>query len=159
LICDDLFVPLTLAMHGHRVGHCEEAHAFDPRHFSRKEEFRRRVRTLTGVLQLCAWRPALLLPWKNPVWIQFTCHKLLRIVTPYLVLLAIIGLLPWLLRQAPTLWVLGILAVGVLVALLALILRPASVRQLGSQVAWAVWLHAAPIKASINAFRRDWDVW
>ncbi len=35
LICDDLFVPFNLAMHGHRVGHCEPAHAFDPRKLSR----------------------------------------------------------------------------------------------------------------------------
>ncbi len=159
LICDDLFVPLTLAMDGHRVGHCEEARAFDPRHFGRKEEFRRRVRTLTGVLQLCAWRPAILSPWQNPVWIQFTCHKLLRIVTPYLVLIAVVGLLPWMLRCIPQPWFLWLAATALLAIIGLSLIRPAATRWLASQVVWVVWLHAVPIKASLNAFRRDWNVW
>jgi len=159
LICDDLFVPLTLAMHGHRVGHSEQAYAYDPRHFNRQEEFKRRVRTLTGILQLCAWFPSILLPWKNPVWIQFTCHKLLRIVTPYLVLIGAIGVLPRLLARTSTMGMLGLAAVAALAVLLTFIVRPDGLKQLGAQLVWAAWLHVAPIQATLNAVRRNWDVW
>ncbi|NNG16069.1 MAG: glycosyltransferase [Gemmatimonadales bacterium] len=158
LICDDLFVPLHLAMNGHRVGHCEAAQAFDPRRLNRTEEFRRRVRTLTGILQLCAWRPAVLLPWRNPVWVQFACHKLLRVATPYLVLLVAIGLIPWLVRTSGT-WLAGTIAVLVMVTLVLAITRPSMARKLGSQLIWAARLHAAPVKASLNALRGRWDVW
>jgi hypothetical protein len=32
--------------------------------------------------------PSLLLPWKNPAWFQFISHKVLRLVTPWLLLAA-----------------------------------------------------------------------
>jgi cellulose synthase/poly-beta-1,6-N-acetylglucosamine synthase-like glycosyltransferase len=158
LICDDLFVPLNLAMNGHRVGHCEEARAFDPRHFSRTDEFRRRVRTLTGILQLCAWHPWILIPWRNPIWIQFVCHKLLRVVTPYLIILVVIGLAPWLTR-IPGPWMVTAGAAVLMTALLISILRPAVAQKVGSQVLWAIRLNAAPVQASLNAVRGRWDVW
>ena len=158
LICDDLFVPLSLAMEGHRVGHCEAAHAFDPRQLSRAEEFRRRVRTLTGILQLCAWYPSILSPWKNPVWLQFVCHKLLRVATPYLVFLLIVGLLP-LLARTPGAWLAAATAMLVAIAMVLLVIRPSLAKKIGSQLIWAVYLHAAPVKASLNAARGRWDVW
>jgi cellulose synthase/poly-beta-1,6-N-acetylglucosamine synthase-like glycosyltransferase len=158
LICDDLFVPLHLAMNGHRVGHCEAAHAFDPRELTHAEEYRRRVRTLTGILQLCAWYPTVLLPWKNPVLVQFTCHKLVRIVTPYLVLIVAVDLAARLL-QAPTVW----LATAATVVILAFVglfaVRPELGKSLSSELIWTARLFTAPIKASINALQRRWDVW
>ena len=158
LICDDLFVPLNLAMHGQRVGHCEAAHAFDPRKLGRHEEFRRRVRTLTGILQLCAWYPSILVPWRNPVWAQFVCHKLLRVATPYLVLLVVVGLIPWLARTPGT-WLATASLVLLIVSLGLFIVAPSKARKLGSQVLWAARLHGAPVKASFNALRGRWDVW
>ena len=41
------------------------------------DEFRRKVRTLTGNFQLASRLPSALLPWRNPVWLQFVSHKLL----------------------------------------------------------------------------------
>ena len=158
LICDDLFVPLNLVMQGHRVGHCEAAHAFDPRRLSQAEEFRRRVRTLTGILQLCAWYPSILLPWKNPVWVQFVCHKLLRVATPYLVLLMVIGLIPWVARTLGP-WLPAAGLVLLIVSLLLLIVAPSKARKLGSQVLWAARLQGSPVQASFNALRGRWDVW
>ncbi len=158
LICDDLFVPINVAMNGHRVGHCEAAHAFDPRQLSRAEEFRRRVRTLTGILQLCAWRPSILLPWRNPVWVQFACHKLVRVATPYLVLLVAIGLIPWVVRTSG-MWLAATTAVLVMITVVLVIVRPSMAKKLGSQLIWAARLQAAPVKASLNALRGRWDVW
>jgi hypothetical protein len=39
-------------------------------------------------LQFCALCPWALLPLRSPLWGQFVCHKLLRLATPYLVLLS-----------------------------------------------------------------------
>ena len=54
------------------------------------DEFRRKVRTLAGNFQLATLLPGALLPWRNPIWLQFLSHKLLRLAVPWalLVLLA-----------------------------------------------------------------------
>lgn len=92
------------------------------------------------------------------MWVQFACHKLLRVATPYLVLLVAIGLIPWLVRTSGT-WLAGTIAVLVMVTLVLAITRPSMARKLGSQLIWAARLHAAPVKASLNALRGRWDVW
>jgi cellulose synthase/poly-beta-1,6-N-acetylglucosamine synthase-like glycosyltransferase len=158
VICDDLWVPLELILRGHRVGYCEEALAVDPRRFTRTQEFRRKVRTLTGILQLCAWMPQVLVPWRNPVWTQFICHKLLRVATPFLVVLAGIALIPpvvialgrWLLPG-------GGIVLGVIVA--TAVIRPATAGRLLRDLSWAMMLLMAPVPATYRAARRRWDVW
>jgi cellulose synthase/poly-beta-1,6-N-acetylglucosamine synthase-like glycosyltransferase len=91
LILDDLFVPMRLALARHRVGFVPDAHAFETRRVNAGQEFTRKVRTLTGNYQLCAWLPAVLLPQRNPIWIQFVCHKLLRLLLPIGVTLVVAG--------------------------------------------------------------------
>ena len=51
-----------------------------------QDEFRRKVRTLAGNLQLVSRLPAALLPWRNPVWLQLLSHKLARLVVPWALL-------------------------------------------------------------------------
>ncbi|HLS46952.1 MAG TPA: glycosyltransferase, partial [Gemmatimonadales bacterium] len=92
LILDDLYIPMRLVLAGERVGFTESARAFDVRRTAPAEEYRRKVRTLTGNFQLCAWLPGVLVPGRNPVWIQFVFHKLLRLLTPYLLLGLVIGI-------------------------------------------------------------------
>jgi len=46
-------------------------------------EHRRKVRTLAGNYQLLLLEPRLLVPFANPVWLQFVSHKLGRLVVPY----------------------------------------------------------------------------
>jgi len=84
LLLDDLYWPLQVAMQGRRVAYEERAIVYDrlPRHVA--HEFRRKVRTLSGNLQLVAMLPQALLPWRNPVWVQFVSHKLLRLVVPWM---------------------------------------------------------------------------
>ena len=55
-----------------------------------RDEFRRKVRTLSGNFQLVSRLPAALLPWKNPVWIQFVSHKLFRLLVPWALLTMLI---------------------------------------------------------------------
>ena len=159
LICDDLYVPLHVAASGYRVGFCEAALASDPRTFDRRQEFSRKVRTLTGMLQMCRWCPWILSPVQNPVWIQFVCHKLLRLATPYLLLVALAGLA----RvgegagRSAALWPAGAWVLAA--AALAAILRPAAARRILHQLGWALSLQAAPLVATLNAVRGRWDVW
>jgi biofilm PGA synthesis N-glycosyltransferase PgaC len=95
-ILDDVYWPLRVVLQGYRVVHDQRAHAYDrlPEHTG--DEFRRKVRTLAGNLQLITRLPVLLLPWRNPVWWQWVSHKLLRLVAPWalLVILVISALLP-----------------------------------------------------------------
>ncbi|MEZ4415206.1 MAG: glycosyltransferase [Gemmatimonadota bacterium] len=154
-ICDDLFVPFNVVFQGERVDYCEEALAVDPRHFTRAQDFRRKVRTLTGMIQFCLWMPRVLLPWRNPVWIQFLCHKLLRLATPFLMLVAVASLGPLLWRwvQPLALPVLG--AAGAALVLLA-VLRPRAIVRLSREAGWALLLLAAPLTASYRAVRGRW---
>jgi len=104
-LLDDVYWPLRVAMDGGRVVHDPQAHAYDclpPRALS---EFRRKVRTLSGNLQLLTRLPSALLPWRNPLWFQLVSHKLMRLVVPW-ALLAIL-LTSALLPGAPFAWLLG----------------------------------------------------
>lgn len=86
VLLDDLYWPLQVAMQGRRVVYDQRAVAYDrlPRHLA--GEFRRKVRTLSGNLQLAVMLPQALLPWRNPIWLQFLSHKLLRLVVPWMLL-------------------------------------------------------------------------
>ena len=161
LILDDVYTPMRLVLQGYRIAFEDRAVAFETRIVERTSEFRRKVRTLTGVFQLCAWLPGVLVPFRNPIWLQFTFHKLLRFLTPYLAIAAAVAatvlVLRWLATQPEA-------AVGTAVALVLLLLwstvaRPQSIRAAGRVVAWAVSLQAAILVASVNGVRGRWDVW
>lgn len=157
LILDDLFTPMRLALAGHRVGYCAEAKAFDQRRTSAAGEYARKVRTLTGNFQLLAWMPELLLPVRNPVWLQFVCHKLLRLLTPWLVLLAAIGFGWWMLQSAGArllLW-----GVGAIVAVALVAAALGQWPRLRTAARWFVLMQAAIVMATVNGLTGRWDVW
>jgi len=157
LICDDLYVPLQVAATGLRVGFCEAALASDDRMFDHQQEFARKVRTLTGLLQVCRWFPWVLAPWRNPVWLQFVCHKLLRLATPFLLVIALVGAAPLWAGWAAALWP----AAAVVLALVAMaaVARPVLTRRILARATWAIWLQAAAIVATFNGLLGRWDVW
>jgi poly-beta-1,6-N-acetyl-D-glucosamine synthase len=82
-ILDDVYWPMQVALRGYRVVHDDRAHAFDRLPDRTRDEFRRKVRTLAGCLQLTARLPAVLSPRRNPLWLQFVSHKLLRLLAPW----------------------------------------------------------------------------
>jgi cellulose synthase/poly-beta-1,6-N-acetylglucosamine synthase-like glycosyltransferase len=84
-ILDDVLVPMRARLAGKRVVFEPEAKAYD-RAVESAREFRRKVRTLSGNFQLLAILPELLVPWKNPSWLDFVSHKLLRLAVPYALL-------------------------------------------------------------------------
>jgi cellulose synthase/poly-beta-1,6-N-acetylglucosamine synthase-like glycosyltransferase len=95
-LLDDVYWPLRVALQGYRVLHDRRARAYDRLPEGVGDEFRRKVRTLSGNFQLLARLPEALLPWRNPVWLQFVSHKCLRLLVPWalLVMLAGSALLP-----------------------------------------------------------------
>ncbi len=82
LILDDMFTPMQIALRGYRVQYETGAAATDRFPASPAQEFRRRVRTLSGNYQLLGALPGLLIPWRNRLWIQFMFHKIGRLTSP-----------------------------------------------------------------------------
>ena len=89
-ILDDVYWPLRVVMRGFRVVHDESALAYDRLPTRAHDEFRRKVRTLCGNYQLMARLPSLLLPWHNPICWQFISHKVLRLLTPWALLVLLV---------------------------------------------------------------------
>ncbi len=89
-ILDDVYWPLCVALGGRRVVMEPRAHAFDRLPPRTADEFRRKVRTLSGNFQLMTLLPSALLPSRNPIWLQLVSHKLLRLLVPW----ALLALLP-----------------------------------------------------------------
>jgi cellulose synthase/poly-beta-1,6-N-acetylglucosamine synthase-like glycosyltransferase len=82
-ILDDVLVPMRTVLAGSRMIFEPGAKAYDTVACCPKAEFGRKVRTLTGNYQLLVQMPALLLPWRNPIFLQFVSHKIGRLLVPY----------------------------------------------------------------------------
>jgi len=81
-ILDDVYIPLQVARKGQRVVVDLRAVLWDDFIPGPRQEYRRKVRTLTGNYQLMQLAPWILTP-SNPLFLQFICHKLLRLVVPF----------------------------------------------------------------------------
>lgn len=81
-ILDDVYVPLHVVRQGYRVVFEPRARAWDSLETSPKQEFKRKVRTLTGNYQLLRLAPWLL-SGSNPMRFEFVSHKLLRLFVPF----------------------------------------------------------------------------
>ena len=86
IVLDDLYWPMQVVLGGSRVIHDAGAMAFDRLPPRPQDELRRKIRTLSGNFQLLAALPATLVPIRNPVWIQFISHKVLRLLVPWLLI-------------------------------------------------------------------------
>ena len=158
LILDDVFVPMRLVLAGHRVAFERSAIATETRRVEAEQEFRRKVRTLTGNYQLCAWLPAVLVPLRNPIWLQFVLHKLARLLTPFALLAAVAGLM--LALPTPPISVALVLGVALLALTLLVTLSPDPFsRRARTATALVASLLAAPVVALANALQGKWDVW
>ena len=155
LILDDLYVPMALVLRGQRIAFVDAARAYETRATTDGNEYRRKVRTLTGVLQLCAWLPQTLTPLRNPVWPQFVTHKLLRLLTPYWLLVCVVWALVAVGQRIGPVW---LLAAGVAFAA-ALQLRSRPFRALRSAVVSSILVQVATVRATANGARGRWDVW
>lgn len=82
-ILDDVAIPMNVVLEGKRIVFDRAARAYDSVASSPEKEFGRKVRTLSGNFQLLRQMPELLVPWRNPVFIQFVSHKVGRLFVPY----------------------------------------------------------------------------
>ncbi len=159
LILDDVYTPMRVVLSGYRVAVAPDATALETRKPTPSQEYGRKVRTLTGVLQLCAWLPAVLVPLRNPVWPQFVFHKLLRLLTPYFVLVPLAWALVLLLHA----WEAPALIAGLLVAAIVGIWIARARGRLGTRVRRVLiegmLLQIAAVVAGFNGIRGHWRVW
>lgn len=88
-ILDDVAIPMQAITQGYRCLFEPQALIYDsPSDSTRKESIRKR-RTIAGAVQLVRLFPQWLLPFRNPIWFEFVSHKLLRLVSPVLLLLVL----------------------------------------------------------------------
>jgi cellulose synthase/poly-beta-1,6-N-acetylglucosamine synthase-like glycosyltransferase len=81
-ILDDVYLPSTVLMRGYRVLWTDGAKAFDyPTKLD--VEYGRKVRTQAGIYQMLLFCPALLNPFRNPIWFHFCSHRLGRLLLPF----------------------------------------------------------------------------
>ena len=157
LILDDLYIPMSVVLQGLRVDFAPEAQASDGRDTTPDYEFQRKVRTLTGNFQLCAVLPEVLSPARNPIWPQFVLHKLLRLLSPYLLIGAAIGLSGATLELVESQeW--QMLAGAALLCAMLWIPLP-WIRRVRDSLRWALVLQVAIVVATVNALRGEWNVW
>ncbi len=81
-VLDDVAIPMSIVLAGKRAVFDSAARAYDAA-CSPEAEYGRKVRTLMGNYQLLAQMPELLLPRRNPVFVQFVLHKLGRLLVPF----------------------------------------------------------------------------
>ena len=86
-ILDDVLAPMQVVLAGARVVFEGNAIAYDRVAPAAVTEFKRKTRTLAGNFQLIKLQPRLLIPFLNPVWLQFVSHKLGRLIVPYALVL------------------------------------------------------------------------
>lgn len=152
-ILDDVYEPLRIALEGHRVGFEPAAVAVDEPSVDTGSEYRRRVRTLLGNLQLVALLPELLDPRRNPLFVRFVSHKLLRVLSPlFMIGLLVSGLLAgggvYLLVALALLAVIALGALGMVVHL-----KPLAVP------AAFLMIQVAALEAMFRRRRAAADVW
>jgi hypothetical protein len=87
-ILDDMFQPLSIIRQGYRSVIASNACVYDTWPEKAPREFHRKVRTLAGNFQLFA-----LAPWtltlQNRVLFQLVSHKVMRLLVPYLLVVAL----------------------------------------------------------------------
>jgi poly-beta-1,6-N-acetyl-D-glucosamine synthase len=88
-ILDDVAIPMQVLGQGLRIVFDARAHAYDRPSTDAAQERVRKVRTLAGNFQLLAMYPQWLLPWRNPIFVQFVSHKLLRLLAPWAMLVVL----------------------------------------------------------------------
>lgn len=95
-ILDDVLTPMNIVRQGYRVVFDPSAVAYDVVSRDVDQEWKRKVRTLTGNWQLISLAPWLIVPGLNPAWTRFISHKIARVKVPFwlMILLICSALLP-----------------------------------------------------------------
>ena len=89
-ILDDVYLPMEVVRQGSRVIFEPRAKAWDVASLGASQEFRRKVRTLSGnyqLLQIAPW----ILSRSNPILFEFVSHKLMRLLVPFALLAMLVS--------------------------------------------------------------------
>jgi biofilm PGA synthesis N-glycosyltransferase PgaC len=155
-LLDDVLAPMRAVLNGSRIVFEERAVAFDRAAADAAAESVRKTRTLAGNYQILAHEPRILVPFVNPVWIQYVSHKIGRLLVPW----ALITLLASSALLATAAWFYLIALVAQL-AFYALAAAGAwlTVRERGSRVAFTFVMMNYSAVAGLAALRRGREVW
>jgi biofilm PGA synthesis N-glycosyltransferase PgaC len=82
-LLDDVLAPMRAVLAGRRIVFDERARAYDRASADGSAESRRKTRTLAGNYQILWLEPRLLVPFRNPVWVQYFSHKVGRLLVPW----------------------------------------------------------------------------
>ncbi len=82
-VLDDVFIPLKIIEKGYRAIFDEKARAYDEVADNPGEEYRRKVRTLSGNYQIFGMFAHMFNPFQSPIAIQMFSHKFLRVLIPF----------------------------------------------------------------------------
>jgi len=91
-LVDDVLIPMRAVLSGFRCLFEPKSRVFDiPTDHFEHETVRKR-RTLAGIWQIWRLEPQIFSIFANPIWFQWISHKFLRLLTPFVCLLAYISL-------------------------------------------------------------------
>ncbi len=90
-ILDDVVIPMQAVTGGRRCLFEPLAIAYDILSASTWKESIRKRRTIAGAAQLLVNQPSWLLPWRNPIWFEYVSHKVARLLSPLLLVLAFVA--------------------------------------------------------------------
>lgn len=91
ILVDDMYLPLAIVRKGFRAVFEPEARAYDIVSVKGEQEFKRKVRTLSGNYQIFRHFPDLFHPFRSPVAFQFFSHKFMRLMVPFLMIAAAVS--------------------------------------------------------------------
>ncbi|MBL8852260.1 MAG: glycosyltransferase family 2 protein [Planctomycetaceae bacterium] len=86
-ILDDVAIPMRIIAKGYHCAFDPAALAYDEASRSHEQESVRKRRTIAGCLQLLKQTPDWLDPRANPIWWEFVSHKVLRLLSPWLLVI------------------------------------------------------------------------
>jgi poly-beta-1,6-N-acetyl-D-glucosamine synthase len=89
-LLDDVLAPARVIFAGKRFVFEDRARAFDSAELDGAGERRRKTRTLAGNYQILGLEPRLLLPFSNPIWVQYMSHKIGRLLVPWALIAAFV---------------------------------------------------------------------
>jgi cellulose synthase/poly-beta-1,6-N-acetylglucosamine synthase-like glycosyltransferase len=90
-ILDDVLIPMRIVVGGKRAIFEPAAHAYDQVTQTPTMEYEKKRRTLMGNYELLVRAPELLLPGRNPIFLQFLSHKVGRLIVPWCLLALLIS--------------------------------------------------------------------
>jgi biofilm PGA synthesis N-glycosyltransferase PgaC len=155
-LLDDVLAPMRTVLAGSRVVFDDRARAYDRASDDAAAETRRKKRTLAGNYQILAQEPRLLLPFANPVWLQYISHKVGRLLVPWGLMTLLLSSL--LLAGSGAVYAVALVAQLVFYALAAAG-AALQAQQRMSRVAFTFVILNFSAIAGLMALRRGREVW